>query len=416
MENTTDTKERSYDVVVFGASGFTGKLVVEYLAKTYPTGQNLRWAIAGRSQQKLEAAIATLSHTAKRPDIVVADGLDVSSMRSLAMRSRAILSTVGPYALYGDALVAACAENGTHYCDLSAEVQWIRRMIDSHQKTAQGTGARIVHSCGFDSIPSDLGVEFLNGHASHETGMPCSKVDLIVMAMRGGGSGGTIASGLNILDESKKDPQVAKLLRDPYSLNPHDKRDGADKNDSRGARYNELAGRWTAPFVMAMINTRIVRRSNALLDYAYGKDFRYTESVNTGKGMSGRIKAQAYAAGLTTMIAASLFEPSRKYVINKIIPDPGEGPSADERENGFFNIALFGQRLDDGKIITARVIGDRDPGYGSTSKMLAESAVCLAQDDLPVGGGFWTPASAMGATLRNRLIKNAGVSFTIESI
>ena len=412
MTNETPVENREYDIVVWGASGFTGRLVVEYLHDRYKN-DDVRWAIAGRNKQKLQQVLDGLSIQSHAPDILVADSHDAESLQRLVRSTKVVLTTVGPYALYGSELVGACVENGTHYCDLSAEVYWLRQMMDQHQAAAEKSGARIVHACGFDSIPSDLGVQFLQEHAVSEYGAPCTRINLFVKAMRGGGSGGTIASGLNALDEGRKNREAARVMIDPYSLNPEGARQGPDGRDQRGMEHNELVDSWTAPFVMAIINMRIVRRSNALMDYAYGKDFSYAESMLTGQGPQGWLKSAGMTTGIGGFILASSFSLSRSLLIDKLIPKPGEGPGKTERENGFFNMLLVGQ-LNDGQIIKARVTGDRDPGYGSTSKMLSETAVCLAKDDIPVGGGFWTTASAMGGLLRQRMVDNAGLTFTIE--
>ena len=412
MNAITETVSRQYDVILWGASGFTGKLVVEYFLQR--TGNDIVWAVAGRSRQKLEQVLSELSAGDKAPDILIADSHDAESMAALTAATKVVLTTVGPYALYGDMLVDACAEHGTHYCDLAGEVQWMRRVIDRNQSAAEQSGAKIVHSCGFDSIPSDLGVQFLQEQSMERYGDPCKRVELIVRAMRGGGSGGTIASGMNSLREAQKDREVAKILAQPYCLNPDGERDGPDNWDQRSSRWNDLGEVWTAPFIMGSINMRNVRRSNALLNYPWGKDFRYNESVSTGCGISGWLKAKSMTAGLGAFILAGSFDLSRKLIIESFLPAPGEGPGKEERESGYFKMLLIGE-LADGSTLQATVTGDRDPGYGSTSKMLSESAVCLAKNDLETGGGCWTPASAMGTVLRERLITNAGLTFAIEN-
>lgn len=414
MSDTSNTKARPYDVIVWGATGFTGQLVADYLQQHYPNGQDLCWAIAGRNSDKLQQVRDALPAAEMQPDIIVADSNDASSLDEMCRQARVVLTTVGPYALYGDNLVASCVSHGTHYCDLAGEVQWIRRMIDKHQEAAKQSGAMIVNCCGFDSIPSDIGVHFLQSHAVEAHGKPCTRVETLVRAMKGGGSGGTIASGLNALKESKNDRAVARILVDPYSLNPIDERQGPDGRDQNGIRYSELAQTWTAPFVMAIINMRIVRRSNALLDYAYGKEFMYSESMVAGDGTMGWIKSAAITATLGGMLAASSFGPTRSMLVEPLVPKPGEGPDAEERENGFYNFMLIGE-LEDGSTVRAKVTGDRDPGYGSTCKMLSESAICLAKDEIGAGGGFWTPASAMGDKLRERLVANAGLTFEIKA-
>ncbi len=407
----TDT-DRPYDIVVVGASGFTGQLVVEYLAQRYPVGVPIRWAVAGRNREKLERVVAEKCPAGQLPAILIADSHDSEALGQVARDTRVVLTTVGPYAKYGSELVAACVESGTHYCDLAGEAQWIRQMIDRHQAAAVQSGARIVHSCGFDSIPSDIGVFFLQREARAAFGEPCEEIVLLVKAIKGGASGGTFASMLNAVEEARKDREIARILADPYCLNPGHERRGPDSRDQQGIRYCADAGVWTAPFVMAAINTRIVRRSNALLDYAYGSDFRYSEATGTGGGFGGWCKSAMMTGGLAAFMLACSFNMTRSGIVKRMLPAPGQGPSREQRENGFFDLRLFGNTKSGEKIV-ARVTGDRDPGYGSTSKMLSESALCLAIDNLEIGGGFWTPASAMGEVLMNRLTANAGLKFEL---
>ena len=412
MRLDVTNNDRPFDIVVVGASGFTGQLVVDYLAEKYPVGAPLRWAVAGRNREKLERIIAKNCAAGEQPAIIVADNGDRDALRQLARNTRVVLTTVGPYAKYGSELVAACVESGTHYCDLAGEPQWIRQMIDKHQADATSSGAIIVHSCGFDSIPSDIGVFFLQREARAAHGAPCEEIVLLVKTIKGGASGGTIDSMLNAVEEARKDRRIARVLGDPYALNPKDERHGPDGRDQRGIRFCEDAGVWTAPFVMAAINTRIVRRSNALLDYAYGKNFRYSEATSTGGGFGGWCKSAMLSAGLATFVLASAFSASRTMVVRKLLPAPGQGPSRQQRESGFFDLRLFGKTMN-GEMLRARVVGDRDPGYGSTSKMLSESALCLAVDGLEMRGGFWTPATAMGQALMDRLTANAGLTIDL---
>ena len=404
---------REFDVVVYGASGFTGALVARYLLRRYGVAGDLRWAIAGRSREKLEALREALGVQEDALEIIVADGFDADALTTLAGRARVVLTTVGPYALYGSGLVAACVDSGTHYCDLAGEVQWVRKMIDQHQARAVQTGARIVHCCGFDSVPMDIGVWFLQEEAKRRFGQYCKSVTMLVKATKGTASGGTVASLMNLIEESRRNRAVARVLTDPYSLNPEGEREGPDERDQQSVIYNSDARSWTAPFVMAAVNTKVVRRSHALLGYPYGKDFRYQEAVMTGAGAAGWAKGAAMTAALGGLVAGSSFAPTRKLLQKFVLPEPGEGPDQELQEKGFFNLMQIGV-LADGRKIRSRITGDQDPGYGSTSKMLSECAVCLAKDDIGVGGGIWTPAACMAKPLLTRLQENAGLSFEIR--
>ena len=287
-------------------------------------------------------------------------------------------------------------------------------MIDTHLSTAERTGARIVHSCGFDCIPSDLGTLFVQNAMRERTGEPASHVKFRVVGSKGGASGGTIDSGVNMMEEARDDPQILELNADPYALNPLNMPRGIDGLDQTSAEQDPDFRQWTAPFAMGAINTRVVRRSNALMNYAYGHEFRYDEAVLTGEGPAGFAKAAALAAGTAMVMGALAIAPIRNLVL-PLLPKPGEGPSRETQQNGYFEIILLGLNPEDPEgNVRATVKGDRDPGYGSTAKMLAESAVCLAMDELDVGGGFWTPASAMGMPLIERLGSNAGVTFTLD--
>jgi short subunit dehydrogenase-like uncharacterized protein len=402
--------DRDFDVVVWGATGFTGALVAEYLLSQYGTDGPLRWAVAGRSEAKLEGLRQTLGSEAAHLPGIIADSFDAAALAKMVTSTRTVISTVGPYAKYGSALVAACVAHGTHYCDLAGEAQWIRQMVDQYHGAAAGNGTRIVHCCGFDSVPMDLGVWFLQQEAMRRHGSYCRSIAMLVKAMRGGPSGGTMASITNLIRESRADRDVARVLAHPYSLNPPAEREGPDRRDQRNVQFDELAGAWTAPFVMAGINTKVVRRSHALLGYPYGRDFRYREAVMTGSGIAGWLKASAMTAGLGAFVAGASFNFSRGVLERFVLPAPGEGPDREQRETGFFALRQFGE-LPDGTIIRSRITGDRDPGYGSTSKMLAECGVCLALDDLSSDGGVLTPATAMGDALLTRLQENAGLTF-----
>ncbi len=404
-------KKREFDVIIWGATGFTGRLVAEYYLKQYGVEGELKWAMAGRSQSKLEQVRAELGND--EVELIVADSHDKASLDAMTSRTKVICTTVGPYALYGDELVASCVENGTDYVDLAGETQWIRRMIDQHNEAAKASGARIVHCCGFDSIPSDMGVHFIQREAMAKKGEHCQMVKMRLKSAKGGFSGGTYASMNNVMAEAEKDPAIYKVLFNPYGLNPEGETSGPDKEDLKSVKFDEDIDAWIMPFIMAAINTRVVRRSHALLGYPYGKDFQYDEAMVSGKGLAGRLKGYAGLVALGAMMAGkpdSLY----KKVLNKFFPEPGEGPDQAEREAGFFNFTVVG-KFKGGSKIVARVTGDRDPGYGSTSKMLGESAACLALDKkkTPKVAGMLTPSSAMGDALLERLQANAGLNFTI---
>ncbi|MEM7278983.1 MAG: saccharopine dehydrogenase NADP-binding domain-containing protein [Pseudomonadota bacterium] len=405
--------DREFDVIIWGASGFTGRLVAEYLCERYDAPSQLNWAMAGRSEEKLKEVREALGPSAKDIPILTGDSHNPDSLAALVARTKVICTTVGPYAKYGSELVAACVSNGTHYCDLAGEVQWMRAMIDKHQEEALASGARIVHTCGFDSIPSDIGVYYLQQQAKERHGQYFSEIKYRVKAAKGGPSGGTIASMLVAMDEARADRDVAKILVHPYSLNPEGERTGPDRRDQQGMVFDEDLQAWTAPFVMATVNTKVVRRSNALMNYPYGRDFRYSESTLMGKGAAGWMKATGLTAGLGGFMLAANVGPLRKLMNKTMLPQPGEGPNREERENGFYNIKMVG-KFNDGRVLFGKVTGDRDPGYGSTSKMLAESAICLAKDPVNGATGFLTPSSAMGDHLLKRLVDNAGLTFELS--
>ncbi len=403
-----------FDIVVFGATSFVGKILSRYLLDQFGTDGDLRWAAAGRSQEKLDALRIDLGRAAARLPVLVADARDPASLEAMCARARVVVSTVGPYALHGEPLVKACSQSGTDYCDLTGEVQWIRRMIDRYGDDARESGARIVHCCGFDSIPSDLGVYFLQREALRRFGQPCTRIRMRVRAMRGGFSGGTAASLMNAIKEAAADPKLRKELANPYSLCPKGERRGPRQPSVKGAEFDKAFGAWTAPFVMSAINTRIVHRSNALLDHAYGADFVYDEAVLTGKGTKGRLNATGMALGLGAFMVGGVLPPTRWLLERFLLPAPGEGPSPEAQDKGFFDLRFDGTTAD-GRRLRAKVTGDRDPGYGSTAKMLGQAAACLAADigkeDKP--GGFWTPATIFGDRLIARLQADAGLAFEV---
>jgi short subunit dehydrogenase-like uncharacterized protein len=400
----------SFDIIVFGATSFVGQIMTRYMSTQFADG-SVRWAIAGRSESKLKTLSDDVGLT--NIDMIVADATDDAALQAMCARTNVVISTVGPYALYGDALVKACAESGTHYCDLSGEPQWIRKMQAQYEATAKKSGALIVHCCGFDSIPSDLGVHFLQQNALKTQGQTLDRINMRVVKMKGGPSGGTVASIINMVKEAATDADLRKQLKDPYSLCPPDHGFSARQPDVKVA-YDDDYGSWIAPFVMAAINTRVVHRSNALSDAGYGSDFLYEEAVVTGKGSRGKRMARASAWGMGGFMVALVVPPVRWALEKFVLPKPGEGPSEKAQLEGEFDLLFMGE-TDAGEEMKARVTGDRDPGYGSTAKMLAQAAACLAQD-IPDGtqGGFWTPATLMGDALIARLRDHAGLTFEME--
>jgi short subunit dehydrogenase-like uncharacterized protein len=403
--------KREFDVVIWGATGFTGKLVAQYLAANYGIDSDLKWAIAGRDPIKLDNLKNSLCAglDSNELPVILANSDDPDSLLAMAKRTRVVCTTVGPYALYGTPAVAACVAAGTHYCDLAGEVQWMAKIIANYQKKAQDSGARIVHTCGFDSIPSDMGTWFLQQAMLKKHGVPATQVKSRVGRTRGAASGGTIASMLNMMEEAKDDTFVRDAISNPYSLYPAGATPGLDEPDQNNARYDTDFQQWTAPFVMAAINNRVVRRSNALLGFPWGEGFRFDEALLN----SSRFQAKGIAAISTIGMASLSVTPLRK-IAKRVLPKPGEGPSKADREAGYYELFFHGKHPQDpDKDMRACVTGDMDPGYGSTSKMLAEAAVCLAKDTLPCGGGIWTPASAMGDKLLTRLRENAGLTFDI---
>ncbi|MDD9940904.1 MAG: saccharopine dehydrogenase NADP-binding domain-containing protein [Myxococcales bacterium] len=393
---------RDYDIVLWGATGYTGRLVASHLLRR---AGGLRVALAGRNRPKLDELAAELG----KPDVPTLVGVreDRTFVDQLASSARVVCTTVGPYAAYGSDLVEACARLGTDYCDLSGEIQWIRRMIDLHGAKAEESGARIVHSCGFDSIPADLGVLFLQTYSQEHAGGPCDRVRARVKDLSGGLSGGTLASLQGLIDEAWGDPAVRRLLLDPYALNPHGDRSGPDRNEAMTPGHDPDFG-WTAPFLMAGANARIVRRSSALLGYPYGRDFQYEEALATGRGLTGLAAATAIA-GATGAGLASLALPPLSKLTARFRPKPGEGPSREQREAGRFTYVFLGSQ-DGTPRVRATVTAEVDPGYAATARMLAESALCLAADSPICKGGSWTPASALGMELVGRL-DEVGVLF-----
>ena len=396
---------RPYDIVLFGATGFTGTLVATYLKEN---ANHLKWAIAGRNAQKLEDVKRELGLDV---DVRVADGLDVSSLEALVPEARVVCTTAGPFAKYGRALARACARHGTHYCDITGEVPFIRASIDENDDPAKESRARIVHCCGYDSIPFDLGVHMLWDHAGHDLAW----AKAFAAETKGGFSGGTVASMLHLMEEAGKDRAMRRLLADPHALDSGrgGKRDPREA-DQLMPKYDWDLGRWTAPHVMAAINTRVVRRSASLV--GYGDRFTYQEAMSFGRGPVGLALAAAVTGALAGFVAVAQVPILRSFLESKVLPKPGEGPSKETRDAGYFTTRLV-VRTEDGKQFSGKVHGDSDPGYGETAKMLGQSALCLAEDEgvLPPRYGVLTPASAMGMTLVERL-RRAGMTFSVDGV
>ena len=389
---------KKFDIVVYGATGFTGRLVAEYLAAHYTGKDNPKWAMAGRSAEKLASvrdAIGAPADTA----LIVADGGDAASLKAMLDQTGLVISTVGPYQLYGSELVAACAASGTDYLDLCGEPLWMRKMIDAHEAAAKASGARILFSCGFDSIPFELGVFYVEQEAKKVFGAAASRVKGRVRDMKGTFSGGTAASARATFAAIAKDLSLVSMVQDPFVLTPGF--DGPKQPRGNKPVLDEDMGSWTAPFVMASINTRNVHRSNMLMNFPYGKDFVYDEMVLTGPGEQGEANAKKVVAAVNAERMGGGG------------PKPGEGPSKEERENGMYDL-LFIAIAPDGKQVRAAVTGDRDPGYGSTSKIISECALCLLRDTPDLPAGIWTPGAAMGDRLIKRLVDHAGLTFAVE--
>ena len=388
-----------FDIIVYGATGFTGQPVAEYLAAHYTGKGDPKWAMAGRSLDKLASVRDAIGAPADTV-LIQADASDPASLKAMVDQTRSVLSTVGPYQLYGSDLVAACAATGTDYLDLCGEPVWMRQMIDAHEAAARSSGARIVFSCGFDSLPFELGVSFCQQTAKKTLGAPVSRVKGRVRVMKGTFSGGTAASIKASFVAATKDLSLVALLQNPFVLTPGF--EGPKQPKGNKPLLDEDMGLWTAPFVMATINTRNVHRSNMLMNFPYGKDFVYDEMVLTGPGEKGEANAKRLVAAVNAERLGAAGGPK-----------PGEGPSKEEQKNGRYDLLFVGLGPD-GRQVRVAVRGDRDPGYGSTSKMISECAICLLRDTPEVPAGIWTPGAAMGDKLIKRLVDHAGLSFEVE--
>ena len=412
-------KNIEYDLVIMGATGFTGKLVVEYLIENYGVeNEEFTWAIAGRDINKLERLRSSFkyidSNSNKIPRLVV-DSHDTNSLDKMTSISRLVISTVGPYLKFGEALVESCVKNGTHYCDLTGEVPFIRRSIDAFDIKAKKNNCRIVHSCGFDSVPSDIGVLLLQMDSLKRFDKPCDEVNLYVRSIRGGLSGGTIDSMISIFKYMGSNPGHRKLLKSPFSLNPRE----SLKNNTwqpilKSVKWDDDIQRWLCPFIMAGFNSRIVMRTNAITDYRYGIDFKYSEVSSYKKGLSGFLKAVVMFIGLVLIQISLKVRPLLWFLRKFFLPSPGEGPSKEIRDNGFFKLDIIGS-MDNIKKIRFTVTGEGDPGYSATAKMITESAlsILLDQDRIPKVSGVLTPAAGIGVVLAERL-NDKGFNFSIN--
>ena len=403
----------AFDVIVFGASGFTGRLVAEYLNARHGVGGELAWAMAGRNLAKLAEVRDGLGIAAALP-LVAADAADADSMDRLVRRAKLVITTVGPYQHHGEHLITACARAGTDYVDLCGEPLWMAQMIPKLQGPAAASGARIVFSCGFDSIPFDLGVLYLQDEMQRRFGAPASRVRGRVRVMKGTMSGGTAASALATFERIAAEPALAGTMADPFALTPGFR--GPAQPEGESAQYDEVAEAWTGPFVMATINTKNVHRTNALRGHPWGRDFIYDERMLTGTGPRGAQRARVLARNAKLQNLLLGLRPARSLIRRFALPQPGQGPDRAAREAGRYELLFIGQTAD-GRSLRAVVKGDRDPGYGSTSKLIAESALCLVQevDRSATPGGVWTPGAAMGLAAARRLQARAGLSFEIES-
>ncbi|MGY1671998.1 saccharopine dehydrogenase family protein [Geodermatophilus sp. SYSU D00710] len=405
--------QREHDVVLFGATGFVGRLVARYLAEAAPP--DLRVALAGRSREKLAAAAADLPAAGRSWPLLEADTGDPASLTRLAEGTRVLVTTVGPYRRYGLPVVEACARAGTHYADLTGEVLFVREAIDRCDAVARETGARLVHAAGYDSIPSDLSVLLLAERARADGAGGLTDVRLVA-SLRGGASGGTVATMRGMIEDATRDRAVRRLLADPFALSP-DRAAEPDTRQPPDAALPALAadGRWTAPFVMASFNTRIVRRSNALQEWAYGRGLRYGESMSAGRGITGAFTAAGVTTGLAAAVGALAFPPTRA-LVDRVLPEPGTGPSESEREKGWFRMVVDAD-TESGRHYRATAAGKGDPGYAATSVMFGQVALGLALDGdrLPDRAGSLTPATALGDVLVERL-RAAGHTYEVAAL
>jgi short subunit dehydrogenase-like uncharacterized protein len=409
---------RKHDLIVWGATGVAGRLVAEYLTEQYTPNQ-LSLALGGRNEtrlRELESALVERHPAWDEIPVVIGDATDPESLQALAESTRVVCTTVGPYTTYGTPLVKACLTAETDYCDLTGEINWVREMIDRYHDEAVDAGTRIVHSCGFDSIPADLGTLLVQSFAIDTFSTSCDLVRIYLEGGRGGVSGGTMASFVALFQAASTDPVARQTLRNPYSLAPKGERDGIDPGAQFGPKTDPLRSEWTAPSPMAAVNERVVRRSNSLLGYPWGREFECTEAVPMGSGLSGMARASAVSAGLGIATAVMSFGPTREGLRRLVFPGPGKGPTREQIENGYFTLRVLGRGTTaNGPFVVESEIGaDRDPGYGATAKMISEAAMCLVREEIdsPLAGGVLTPASGIGEPLGDRL-RQAGLTVDV---
>ncbi|OYR40543.1 oxidoreductase [Halorubrum sp. Ib24] len=413
MSSTTT----NYDIVVWGATGFAGQLVAEHLTSHYPAAE-LSVALGGRNESKLRRLAEGLANESDREGvpIVVGDATKPASLRGIAGQTKVVCTTVGPYTTYGTPLVEACIEAGTDYCDLTGEINWVREMIDRYHDDAMAADVKIVHSCGFDSIPSDLGVKLLQSYAIEEFGDSCEFVRIYLEDGKGEVSGGTLASAAELFEAAATDPIARETVSNPYSLAPPGERCGVDTGEQRRPQRDSIRSIWTAPSPMAAVNERVIRRSNALLEYPWGREFRCTEVIPTSSGIGGAAAAGGIALGLGVGTAAMKSRLLRRGLRRFVFPEPGTGPSEAEIKSGHFLIRVIGRgTTTDGPFTVMSEIGaELDPGYGATARMLGEAGICLLRGETvsPLDGGILTPASGIGDPLGDRL---RDVGFTVTA-
>ena len=407
--NKVHRNNKKFDLIIWGATGYTGKLVCEYIFKNYKN-TNLKWALSGRDKSKIKSLISSFNLTSI--PYLIADSNNKNSLLDMTKMTKTICSTVGPYSKYGTLLVEACIESKTNYCDITGETHWIRKIINKYHTKAIKNKVKIINACGFDSIPSDLGIFYAQKNMKENIGKYASKIYMRVLAMKGGVSGGTIYSFLNILKEARKNKTIRKIVNNPHSLSPNVDFFESDEADLKKIIYDKTCKKWISPFIMASINTRIVRRSNYLLDFKYGKDFIYNEAIIVGKSIFS--KFLGYLKLIPIYLISKIKNKAFNLLVRLILPKPGKGPTESSRKNGYFKFSFY---VFDKKLkALVFVSGSGCPGYGSTSKILAESAICLAIDRLPNNSGILTPSTGLGAPLLSRLEKNADLKFEFKEV